>query len=190
MVSFDNKPAIKVFSKGSEENYTREMREQSQNKLIGYKDQDTIQILSSKSEDKSMINVLVANWNINPNENRYDSYDIIVKGVLDGEHDYKIFVIDKDHTFPDRCEKCPWWDVEFKNQMPQKIQERMDELDDRCDELKAIYCPDRANDKSIRYEDELGVAEEGTTESKNGEINLKISGVQSSSVYLIELSKI
>ena len=187
MSNFDNEPAIKVTSNGVEFNYDDKI-EDDPGHVVGYKNQDTIQILSSKSEDKNNINILVSNWNVDPKQNRYDGYNIKIEDTLDGNYNYKIFVIDKDHTYPDRCDECPWWDDEFKNQMPPEFQEAMDELEGRCDELKAVYCPVRANDNS-RYEGELEIAKKGIISSVNGVINLQINNVQSSAVHLIEIKK-
>lgn len=190
MLKFDGRSAIKVKSTGSEEFYGGAIRTLD-NTLAGYKTEDIVQVLSAKSKDKTKISVLLSHWNLNPKESRYDSYNIKIKDALDGTYNYKIYIIDKDHTYPDRCGKCPWWDEDFKNMMPQETKNEMTRMEARCPELSAIYCPARSNDKSISYdaENELGIAKEGTISSSNGVINLQILDVQSSAVHLIEFSK-
>ncbi len=190
---FNDEPAIKVTSKGEEVNISGEIRELGEGQLIGYSNQDVVQVLSVKSKNKKKIRVLIAKWNIDPEKNIFNRYKIKIRDTLEGKYGYKIFVVDKNHTFPDRCEECPTWDLSAVD--ISKLQDKIRNIvfkykteKGACNKLMSIYCP--KNDQSIRKEDGLGIVEEGTIVSKNKEISLQVAGVGSSAVHLIKLSKI
>lgn len=187
ILSFDDKPAIKVTSKGDEFNYSGDIIPQALNRAIGYRNQDVIQVLPIKQKDKKKLKILIANWNIDTKKNRYDSYNIKIKGTLDGEYRYKVFAIDKSHTFPERWTARPTWDIGDINRFPKEVQKKIPELENRFEELLSVYYPDRKDDRSVQYEGELGVAEEKTVNSSNNEINLQVLDVTSPAVHLIDL---